>query len=777
MEPRLGESSKHPDSQERPGYGPAIAEDVFQGPGSVQVIWQGRWAILGVTLMTLVAGLWHLSTAIPIFESTSRVYVEKEGPVIISRDEGGLMTQSRNYLYTQAELFKSIVVLSGVLKKLDVQDMKTFVGIDNPLVFLRKSCLDISVGEKDEIISVSAHSPYPQEAVDIVNAVVEAYHEFHSDKKRDTTGKIVDILKVERKKRNKELEDKLNEIVEFKEKAGVLVLDSKDQNLVISNYLQMMGLLKQAHLETSGARVAFEILQEVPGSSVFRKDLISQELQSYYYSAEQEFQRTIHQLNQDLQAAEEDLRRLETTFTKVCPTVRAAQNRIQHLRKKITELQEGHAQLGSEFIEASRASARQRFMRAKDKEKELEAALENYSRKAEEANVQQARLNVLMSSMHRAEKLCDILDERIKEINVTEETGTLNISILDVAKPGESPVSPRKARTMAIALLVGLILGAGVVFLRDMMNKRLRSSDEMAAVLAAPVLGVLPHMKDSREISRTGKRVYLKPNSITAEAYRTVRTAIYFNAMNKEEKAKTLLITSPTSGDGKSTVTSNLAISMAQVGQRVLILDFDLRRSVQHKIFNIDGRAPKNGLSLIDVLMGKDSVKEIIHPTGIDGLDVLPNLSKISSNPSEVINSPEFADLLRDLAKEYDQVLIDSPPVMLVADARVLGALCDATIVVLRAEKSTRKVTELTREGLESVGARILGVAINDVPKKKGGYGHYYGYYGVSRYYRYDNYRNYRYLEDGDRKGERKNRVRKRREVMEDRESPEDRPI
>jgi capsular exopolysaccharide synthesis family protein len=277
------------------------------------------------------------------------------------------------------------------------------------------------------------------------------------------------------------------------------------------------------------------------------------------------------------------------------------------------------------------------------------------------------------------------------------------------------------------------MLGAGLALLKDQLDHRLRSSEEMAAVLDAPILGVLPHMRDAKDISLAGRRVHLSPDSISAEAYRTIRTAVEFNAAG----AKSLLLTSPTGNDGKTTVTCNLAIAMAQVGKRVLIIDADLRRPSQHEVWQFKRPAPGQRGTLGEALAGKRAVDDLIFPSGVENLDVLPCFKGVE-NPAEMINSPQFAQLLAGLTGRYDRVIVDSPPTMPVADSRILGALCDATIVVLRADKSARKVTELTRDGLRGVGIEILGGIVNDVPRRKGGQG-YYGYYGYSSYYRYDN--------------------------------------
>jgi capsular exopolysaccharide synthesis family protein len=194
--------------------------------------------------------------------------------------------------------------------------------------------------------------------------------------------------------------------------------------------------------------------------------------------------------------------------------------------------------------------------------------------------------------------------------------------------------------------------------------------------------------------------------------------------MPEAERCKTILVTSPAPGDGKTTLISNLAIAVAQGDRRTLLIDADCRRPMQHKIFKL---SDKTGLS--SVLGGQAKFADAVQKTAIANLDVLP-CGPLPSNPAEMLDSQAFLDLLAQVSKLYDQVLIDSPPVMPVTDARILAAGCDATLLVLRAEKSTRRLSEHARNALQSVGAGLLGVVVNDVPRGKDGYGYYY--YGYS---------------------------------------------
>jgi capsular exopolysaccharide synthesis family protein len=256
---------------------------------------------------------------------------------------------------------------------------------------------------------------------------------------------------------------------------------------------------------------------------------------------------------------------------------------------------------------------------------------------------------------------------------------------------------------------------------RDWRDQTLRSTDEIAAALGVPVLGAVPAMSRRQRMSERGRKVLLQPDSREAEAFRTIRTAVLFGA---SDSAKTILITSPVAGDGKSTLVSNLAIAMACAGQKTLVLDADFRKPTQHIIFRLNPRER----CLSDVFAGTLALSAAVQSTGIETLHVLTCGYQIA-NPAEVLHSPPFAHLLTCLTEVYDRIVIDAPPVTVVTDAQILGALCDATVLVLKADKSVRKVAQHAIDSLQSVGAHLLGVVVNEVYKRGTRYGYYYDRY------------------------------------------------
>jgi capsular exopolysaccharide synthesis family protein len=237
-----------------------------------------------------------------------------------------------------------------------------------------------------------------------------------------------------------------------------------------------------------------------------------------------------------------------------------------------------------------------------------------------------------------------------------------------------------------------------------------------------------------QSIMERGQVVRLKPRSIVAEAYRTIRTSIFFGV--SKGGARTILVTSPAPGDGKTTLASNLAIAMAQAGQRTLIIDADLRKPKQHKIFNLSSEP-----GLANVLAGTTRLDEAIQPGPVKGLDILSCGPQVP-NPSEILNSDIFAKTLEGMVKCFDRVIIDSPPVVPVADSQIIAARCDIILLVIRAEKSTRRIIQRARDNIVGVGGHLLGAIVNNVEHKRGHYG-YYGRYQSGYGYGYGGYHSY----------------------------------
>jgi len=682
-------------------------ENGLIGESLFQIAWRNRWLILGCVLLTIAAGFVYVQKATPIYESTSQVFVEQSGPKIFGEAQG-VLTQSKNYLYTQATLLTSTPIISNAMDSPGVSGLKTFAEIDNIVGYLRKN-VSVSVGKKDDIITVAFESPYPAEAAQLVNALVDAYITYHSTTKKNTSAEVLAILQKEKQKINTELNAKLAAMVAFKKANEALAFENRNSNIILDRLTSLSEAVTQAQLKTIEEKSNYETIRSMVSDPLKLQEFVrAQRARGFYVSSETESLRLQRQLDQ-LQL---ELTDLTTQVTSDHPSVRAKKVKIAQVQTQLSALDKGYA-------EAQLAIAMQQYESARQREEEITEFFENQRSLALTLNEQVAQYLLLESDWQQTKKLSDLLDDRIKELNVTEDVGALNISILEVARPADDPSKPQKARVLAMALMLGLMAGGGLSLVRDFLDHRLRSAEEIQAILGTPILGTIPGMSSRQSISDRGTKVHRDSGSITAEAYRTVRTAVFFGV--PEGSAKTLLVTSPDKGDGKTTLTSNLAIAMAQAGQTTLLIDADLRKPKQHLIFGAD---KDRGLSAL--VAGRLTEEEAIQATEVPGLSILTAGPDVP-NPSELLNNQAFGKKLKALAQKYDRIIIDSPPVAPVSDSRILAAICDVTLLVVRANKSTRNVSRHACEGLYSVGARLLGTIVNDVSPGKGYYGYGYG--------------------------------------------------
>ena len=672
--------------------------------GLWQTIWRRRWMVLLTIVVCVEAGALYLTYATPIHTSTSRLYVEQTGPKIIT-DSEGVMTQSKNYLHTQAEMLTSTPILAAALKAPEVGGTKSLEGVSNPIAFLKEN-VEVAVGKKDDLISISFDSPNPMEATRVVKSIVDAYLSYHSQTKRFTAGTVLGILQIEKVKRDAELTAKLREVLEFQKENGAISLENHRGNIAAQSLSALSEAVAKAQVERIEANANYEAaksLQDDPATMQRLAEAQNPRGSAVSYTIQEARLRDeLSQLNLERIA-------LDSNCTADHPAVQTVQAKIDQTEKQLAE---GSKQRSEGYLAVTREAA----AAAERKEAGIRAAFEQQRVVTEGINLQAARYAVLQSELRRTEKLCDILDTRIKELNITEDAGALNITVLEAARAGSEPTSPSQARVIAVSLAAGLMLGVFLVLVQNHTDQRYRSAAEASASLDVPVLGSVPRVSGRRSTFAQGQCVALEPASPAAEAYRTIRAVAYYSESIR--KAKTLLITSPIQGEGKTTLTSNLGIAMAQAGQRTLIIDADFRRPTQQDVFGVP-----EGPGLAGVLRGETSLDEAIQETAIGRLDVL-TAGESPANPSEMLGSVEFTNVLATLSRTYDRILLDSPPVVPVADAAILAAMCDGTLLVLKAGVSIRRTARHAQDNLLHVGANVVGVVVNAVPRGQDSYGY-----------------------------------------------------
>ncbi len=285
----------------------------------------------------------------------------------------------------------------------------------------------------------------------------------------------------------------------------------------------------------------------------------------------------------------------------------------------------------------------------------------------------------------------------------------------------EEPFSPQPARTAGLALAGGLALGLAAAFLRDYLDDTLRTKEDLdAATGGVPVLGIIPAIDEWRDRSTALLESVSHPNSAASEAYRSLRTSIDF--ISVDDRIDIIHVTSSTSGEGKSTTSANLAVTLARAGKRVILIDCDLRRPRLHHFFGLD-----NSVGFTSVVLGSTRVEDALEPVaGVPGLLVLPS-GPPPPNPSELLSTRTVQTKLETFSHAADYVVIDSPPLLPVSDSVVLAGLADLTLLVVTARTTARRSLHRSLELLEQVNAPLGGIVFNGVGHE-GTYGYGYGY-------------------------------------------------
>ena len=292
-----------------------------------------------------------------------------------------------------------------------------------------------------------------------------------------------------------------------------------------------------------------------------------------------------------------------------------------------------------------------------------------------------------------------------------------------------SPASPNKPLIATIALFIGLAFGIGLALLRERLDDRLRGRTDFEDRVRAPVLAVIPKVPGWRRGQDTKLISVEQPKSSMAEAYRTLRTSVLFNAV--QQQLRTLMVVSPNAGEGKTTTAANLAVSLADANKRVILVSADLRKPRLHRFFGIS-----NDIGLSTVLSGQGKPWEALQDPRIENLRVMVS-GPVPARPAQLLQSEQMGELLTELQEVADFVIIDSPPVLLVADSLALTPFVDGVLFVADSENTSRGAVGQAREQLDQVAANVIGAVFNNYDPARASA---YGYYGYGRRYAYYGY-------------------------------------
>ena len=341
----------------------------------------------------------------------------------------------------------------------------------------------------------------------------------------------------------------------------------------------------------------------------------------------------------------------------------------------------------------------------------------------------QAEINRLEAALLQYRTTYANLLRSYEDIRIAEAQTLDTITVVEPAVLATSPVGPKTKTNTLLAGVVGAMVAVGVAFLIEYLDDTVKNPDDVQRATNLPTLGAVVQFDEPR-LGDEEPIMAARPKSVIAEGYRVARTNLQFSTMGLRKSGAVLLVTSAQPLEGKTTSLSNLGVSLAQAGKRVLLVDTDLRRPALHRHFNL---SKETGLTSL-LLESQADVGRVIQKTKVEGLSVLPS-GRVPANPADVLGFPEMAQLLDQLRSMADYVLLDSPPVLSVADASILAQQVDGVVMVVESGRTRTDMVRRAVSMLEGVKARVLGVLLNKISVRRSSYYDYHYYYYYSGYY------------------------------------------
>lgn len=641
---------------------------------------------------------------------------------------------SREYYETQYKIMQSDRVLSAVVRNLSLQNDADFLGykpttpapMENTVDALRGRLI-IEPAKGSRLVYIKIQDTKPAQARRLSEAVARAYIQQNLDKMVSATGDTVVWLSGQLDHFEQELKQNENAIQEFKEKnelpsstyddlSKITRLEMQEYDGALTRTRMKRQELAARHAEL--AKITTENLDQIPASELLSNQTI-QGLRTQYQAAIRE--------RAELSAAGKGDN---------YPEVKRADEKIALARDLLVkEVKSIQGAVGRDLAIIQRQEAGEASLLAEARTKGVQL------------NLKELEYHRLDRMRAQNEKLYGVLLEQMKEADLRRMMNTNNIRLVDVPNEPKEPVMPRVANNVLVGLLAGLLLGVGLALLREQLDNTLKTPDDVENRLQVPFLGLLPDIQDQDDpgaAAAGAKRkkparrltnelapelmVFERPTSGAAEAARALRTNLMF--MNPDRPYRRILVTSAAPSEGKTTVAVSVAVSLAQGGQRVCIVDCDLRRPRLHRIFDRVG-----DVGITNVLLGDVTIAQAAKPTLVPNLFCLP-CGPVPPSSADIVASEKFRRLLDELSEHFDRIVIDSPPVVAVTDSAILSTLVDGVVVVIRAFKTSYSLCRSGLRTLKDVDAPIAGAVLNAVNLDK----HEYSYYRRYYYYKKEGY-------------------------------------
>ena len=719
------------------GDKPAVTEHAFDEKhlsDYLKVMYRRRWPAATAFVTIVVAVLVYTFTATPIYKARVQLLIESDNPNVVSFKEVIQQDKATNdYYQTQYRILQSRSLARRTLDSMNAWDV--FDPLKGPqklsvtrtvagaiagvahLVLPEKAIEPQDAGEtaaqsrilnnflnnlavtpvrNSRLVEIEFASPHPNTAASVANGLAKAYIEQNLEFKFTASKDASDWLGARLGEQRKAVDASERALQHYREQSDAVSLEER-QNIVVQKLADLNSAVTKAKTERIQKEAAYQQIKAVQNDRA-ALDTIPAILSNQFIQQQKtelaELQRQEAQLSEKLGQRHPDMVKAKL----------AAQNAETRIHGEIAKVVQS---LQNDYQSA--LSQEQSLMRALDQQKQDALAL----------NRKGIEYGALQRDAASNRQIFESLLQRTKETGISGELKVSNIRVVDAAEVPEQPASPDKPLDLFLALIGGSISAIGLAFFFEYCDNRIKSPTEIKAHLGLPFIGMVPKMSVAEGESTPLLDKGATPNF--AEAIRTVRTNVLFSST--AEGGQSLVVTSSGPGEGKTVVSSNLALALAQTGQRVLLIDADMRRPRVHQVF---GERQEPGLS--NVLVGDTKTGDAVRPTSCSTLWVLP-AGHTPPNPAELLGSKRFEDFIEGLKQHFAFVVIDSPPIMAVSDSAIVAHIADGVLFVIGAEMTSRGVARTAVEQLVNANGHMIGAVLNRVDLTHNAY-----YY--SQYYR-----------------------------------------
>ena len=700
---------------------PGVDDDTIDLREYWQILLRHKWTIALVVALSLGLALIATFNTTPIYKATTLVQIDRTGNQVVEYGDvtgDSAIARDAEFYTTQYELLKSRSLARRVIDQIGLRtvergDEPSF--LDQAKASLRGLIatftsaggepqeaggprsegakrkaeedlllenLTISPVRNSRLVRISYESPYPAEAAAVANAVANNYINMNLERRYDASSYAKQFLQEQLEQTRATLEESEKRFVAYAREREIV--NFEDRLEILRNQLREMNSeLVQVEAERFAAEAEYEELLETEGEGA--PGLLSSSL---------------------IQTLKERRGALQAEYQENLEVFKPGYPKMQQLQRQINELNAGIARETGSI----RESIRSRFQAKVLEEAKLRQRIQEVK---EEALVLQDRTTdyeTLRREVETNRELYDGLLQRMKEVGVAAGVGENNISVVDAALVPSAPYKPNLKRNLSIALVLGLFLGGGLAFLLNALDDTLKSAEEIERLTGAPVLSLIPYLSP-REAGISDEEfpliAFKDPTSAVAEAVRSLRTSLLFSTAEGAPKLMHFCSASP--GEGKTTSAVSTAIAFAQAGAKVLLIDADLRNPSLHKAFSLP-----NTKGLTNHLAGDAGPAEIAQPTQVPRLFAITS-GPLPPNPVELLSTAKMVDLLSLAAERFDQVILDSPPVIGLADALMLANLAQCTVLMVEPGTTRKRDLEGAVKRLYQANARIMGSVLTKV--------------------------------------------------------------